>query len=398
MPTVPRKWLILLANLVGVLVAGQAGAAELVCGMVDKDVIAVDGLLDDWQGVQAVRFGAAGKDANLALRCNYDKDTIYLAILVTDEQIIRRGKKDRGPEDVVVVDFGKDRLEITPGGEGGEPMKARWASGASTKTVAIVDSLQDRGFSLEIGLPRGRVPGAAKNATSVPATIEFRDADMFTEKTWQETVTTGPGALTLEEGAQLYKQVLEDLRIKPKDIWLDKMVDMDGEPGDERVIVAGRTVAIIADSYAYMQLPVPRKDILKLQLVDLAGAGKHAIVVHYVERGNGGSREVLGVWTVLGDGAFARPFAAEVAKESPAGRMSCTWALEPKLETKGTGKKAKKVKGKGQDIVIRVGEVRGFSAETWNELPAEDMTPILLPWGELKEQRWHFRGDEAYGE
>ena len=394
---VQRMWLILLANLAVVWMAPGAQAAEIVCGLAAQDLVVVDGMLDDWQGVTAERFAAgAFNDAGLAVRCNYDAQAVYLAVDVSDNQLIRRGKGDRGAEDMLVLAFGATRLELLPAdGENRLPMKARWSNGKPVKGLEIADSLQPKGWSFELAIPKARLPGFAKGVTQVAFHLELHDADLFSERAAQDVISSGDGGkLVLEEGAQLYKQALADLRIKPKDIWLDQLANMDGAPGKERVIVAGRTVVIMGEAYSYMQLPVVKKDVLALKLVDLAGEGKTSIVVHYVERGNGGAREIVAVWNVLSDGSFGRPFAAEVAKESAVGRMTCKWALEPKQTRKGK----KLVKGKGQDIVVRVGDVRGFSQETWNEYPAEDMAPILLPWGEVKEQRWHFRGDESYGD
>jgi hypothetical protein len=171
------------------------------------------------------------------------------------------------------------------------------------------------------------------------------------------------------------------------------MANMDGEPGLERVVVGGRTLGILGEKYYFMTFPVPRKDVLEVKLVDLAGGGKPSILVRYVERGSGGSREVLGVWSLLPDGSFAHPFAHEVAKEGPGGRITDVWTLEPKTEKKG--KRVKKLKG--FDIVITPGESRGYTKDTWNESPAEDMTPILLPWEKSKKERWRFEGDECSG-
>jgi hypothetical protein len=38
----------------------------------------------------------------------------------------------------------------------------------------------------------------------------------------------------------------------------------------------------------------------------------------------------------------------------------------------------------------------GFTADNFKEAPAEDMIPILLPWGEQKKARYRFRGDEYF--
>ena len=36
----------------------------------------------------------------------------------------------------------------------------------------------------------------------------------------------------------------------------------------------------------------------------------------------------------------------------------------------------------------------GFTAESYKESPAEDVIPILLPWGDDRKARYQFRGDE----
>src|SRR5690349_21907662 len=129
-PVVQRIWLILLAN---IALIGSAQGAEIVCGLVETDVVQVDGMLDDWQGVRPVLVGPGSKDAGFATRCNYDQATVYLAIDVSDQQLIRRKKNDRGAEDTLILDFGRDRLEISPADDSQKaPFRLRWASGASS--------------------------------------------------------------------------------------------------------------------------------------------------------------------------------------------------------------------------------------------------------------------------
>jgi len=67
-------------------------------------------------------------------------------------------------------------------------------------------------------------------------------------------------------------------------------------------------------------------------------------------------------------------------------RIVNVWELVPK-----------KGKRRGQDLSIRAGEAVGVTRETWNEIPAEDMVPILLPWGEKTKEIWHFDNDEVSG-
>jgi hypothetical protein len=66
--------------------------------------------------------------------------------------------------------------------------------------------------------------------------------------------------------------------------------------------------------------------------------------------------------------------------------MTDSWQLVPRAHG-----------GKGLDLVVKPGEVVGFTPESWNETPATDMVPILLPWGEKKHEIWHFDGDVVSG-
>src|SRR5262249_2290769 len=149
---------------------------------------------------------------------------------------------------------------------------------------------------------------------------------------------------------------------------------------------AGKYLAVVGDSYAYVELPVAgARDVLSVELADVSGAGRSSVVVRTVERGNGGSREVLSIWSFKG-GQWARLFAHAIAKQRGRARLTDPGRLVPR----GRGKR-------GLDLVIKPGEVTGFTAETWNETPASDMAPILLPWGEKKEEVWHFDNDEVSG-
>ncbi len=373
---------------------GAQADAEVECGLAAKGVVQVDGLLDDWQGVKGLaREGADARDAGFTFRCNYDDDTLYLSVDVQDERVIRRKRGDRAAEDTVAITIGKDRLIVLPAyADAGAAAKVTWDGGAISRKsgIAVADSLQKAGFSIEASIPLARLASFGKDVPSLPLVVEFKDADQLHDKGFEETVSTGAARLTFAESGALYRQFLDDLKLEPKDIQVDTMANMDGEPGDERVLVAGYIVGVLSDRYYYMRIPAKPKDVLEVKVIDLAGEGKSAIVARYVEHGDDGtSREILAVWNLLRDGSFPQVWIHEVAKRDGKNHITNTWELAPK-------KKGKKVL-RGKDIVVKVGEAVGWTAETWNEAPADDMNPILLPWGDKKIEHWHFRGDESYG-
>ncbi len=105
---------------------------------------------------------------------------------------------------------------------------------------------------------------------------------------------------------------------------------------------------------------------------------------------------MLAVWTLRNDNSFSRMFAHEMSKQLGKNRLTNTWELVPQAKTKRKKSKGAK-QGGGYQLIIKVGEVVGFTEETWREAPASDMSPILLPWETAKAEVWEFRDDEVAG-
>ncbi|MBI4508106.1 MAG: hypothetical protein HY698_00625 [Deltaproteobacteria bacterium] len=380
----------------GLLLACRAYAAppprvDVECGLTERGVIAIDGLSDDWKGVPGTRRSSgSAEDASFLARCNYDREALYLSVDVTDDRLVRSKPSKKGDDHVVLV-FRDARLEVFPAhADYRIPHVVNWTGPGGAKTVKVADALQPRGWFVEVAIPLGRVPGWGKGVPAVPFSVELHDADLLVEQRTQSVVSTGLGLLSFQEGSETFKWFLGEQKLRPQDIRLDVMANMDGEPGLERVVAGGRVVGILAEQYSYLQLPVEKpKDVLEVRVADLAGEGKSSVLARYVERGGGGSREVLAVFNLMPDGSVARTLAHEIGKQLGQAQLTNTWEL--------VARPGKKKQSRGFDLVIRVAGAVGFTAENYLESPAEDMQPILLPWGETKEERWSFRGDEAVG-
>jgi hypothetical protein len=389
MATMTRMSLILLVF--DTFAGSTAWAEDVECQLAEEGVVQVDGLLDDWQGVAGLsQTGVDGeRDATVTFRCNYDQDTLYFSVDVRDDLIVR----GKGAEDRISVIVGPDRLDASPAyAEKKARSKSTW-NGKAAKGLEVADSLQQGGWAVEAAVPLKRLRGWTKGAATLALRVDFADADLQSMKKHEEVVTTGASRIVFSEALAVYREFLRDMKLKPKDITIDMMVDMDGEPGPERVLVAGRTVGVLADQYYYMKLPPAKpKDLIDVKVVDLAGAKKHAIVAQWMEHGKVGSREVVGVFVLLRDGSFPMIWAHEITKVHGANKITNTWSLEPRTK-KAKGKK----KIEGQDIVVKVGDATGWTEENWQPETVEGMYPILLPWGEKQVEHWHFRGDEAYG-
>jgi hypothetical protein len=368
-----------------------AQAEEIVCVRSEANVMQVDGMLDDWSDLRGlVRSEGSGGDAGLDVRCTYDDASLYLAIDVADERIIR-SKKNEKYEDHLLLTLGGARIELFPALEDkGAKQVARLEGGKALAGVSVADSLQEKGYAFELGFPFAKIPGYTQGAPAVPFAVELRDADMASEHKIETTLATGAGTLAFAEAAAAVKDMLASLRLKPVDLTLDVLANVDGSEGAERVIAGGRVIAILTTGYTYVELPASPADVHEVKVVDLAGKGKSFIVARYTQRAGRGAREVLAVFSLGADGAIGRPFAHEIGKSLGCCSLTNTWELVARKNKKG-----KTVPG--FDLVFKVGEVKGFTEEEWREEPAEDMTPILLPWGEKKSETYVFDGEEVSG-
>jgi hypothetical protein len=365
--------------------ASRARAEDIVCGLAQDEVIQVDGLADDWDGVKPTLFaGPDRKDAAVSVRCNYDSQNVYLYVDVTDDWVVRRGPRDKkGAEDRISLEIGRARLQITPA----DPDRhlGRKLVGKA-RGLVLVDTRREHGFAVELGLPRASAGLAGSPQTAFA--VSFTDCDMKATAAADGTIGSPPNStLSVAEGDALYRQFLADQHYTARDVWFDQRADLDGAPGDERVVAAGRTIGVLSDRYSFVQLPVAKKDIVKLSLETLDwGKKRRSIVVQYIERSAEGSREVLTVWHVARDGAFAKVFAIEVAKASSAGRMVSTWSVVPGKAHKRAGCCL---------LRVQAATAKGFTEATWHESPATDMVPILLPWGEARQREWIIVDDNA---
>ncbi len=353
--------------------AGTVRAADLPCGPAEKGAVELDGMTDDWKEVEGIDAG--GRDSNLSftLKCNVDPTTLYLLIDVRDNYFVRT-KAARPGEDHLELTLGGKKLHIYPGNAGDLKDKVT----PLMKGLKIASALQEKGWAIELGIPLAQVPGYKTGSPSVTFNAKVADCDSKTTLKTERTVDSS-GNITFAEGESALAGFLQERRLKKSDIFFDQGIAL-GRKAGGRVIMAGRYLAAITDGYVYMELPFhDRKDLKETKVFDLAGDGRGALVLRYVERAGGGARELLSVYRFDAD-KVNRVFMAEVGKSQGANRID--------------DKVSYVRRGKATDILIETGSAAGFSQATYHESPAEDAIPVLLPWGDDRRARYQFRGDE----
>jgi hypothetical protein len=393
--------------------AGAAAAAELTtipCGLVDDGTIHIDGLLSDWEGYSPITLkstlppGQSGRSLQVKVSCNFDPKNVYLLVDV-DDDILMRTRAAAAEEDHLELAFGTigksgdveriDKLTIWPGvardklartvrwqGKGphvvdGEGPAGRQKPLKGAPVFEVFDSLQPRGYAIELRLPKKAIPGFREGAPLrlavrvVDSDGPGRDKQGYAES----SPVDRPQSLSeviFEDGDNSHSEIFGDLKVGRDDVYFEKTADVGSGVG--KVMALGRFLAFVNKGYSYHELGRSRGDVKDLQLVQIAD-GQHAVAARVMERGQGGGREVLRLYR-LQSGRFEPIFAAEVGKEQGAKR------LQVKVDYVR--------RGKGTDIELSPLPAAGFTEASYTEMPAEDVAPILLPWQD-KKVRWTFK-------
>lgn len=369
----------LAAALVG-LAAPAAHAGSLSCERVEADFFEIDGMLDDWSGVRARRAGGNRAQGSFDLRCAFDDERLYLAVDVRDDVMLRTAGAKPSSEDNLAFDLriGKQGTPLVvrafPAGSRQKPVR-RLGRGKLPRWIAIEDSGRPRGFAVELALPLARIPGYGRGTPALTARVAFVDGDVYGKKAGAGA--TFAGRLHLAGGGGLAGKFLAAAGLTWKDIKLDRIANVDDDKGAERVMWGGAVIGVITDRFNYFSLPVKSgADVARVRLVDFEGKGRHYLVAEFRQYGNGGSRDVVGVWRYTGV-TFVRMLGFEVGKSLGANSLSNRWSLVPRGKHR-PGKK-RRFKG-GVDILVEAGKAVGWDEDDYPLQPATDVRPILLPW------------------
>lgn len=339
--------------------------------------IDIDGMLDDWDGVAKARVGSNAADASFDVRCLFDGTRLYLSIDVRDERVTRQGKTPDGEDRVdIALAAGKAKgvvITAFPGKDRAAP-KRLVAGKSAPKWLTIEDTLQPKGWSVELILPLEQVPGWGPSVPEVSATVTFHDTDVPKLAISENTVTWA-GALALGNADSTFAAALDSLDVKKAQLTLDATIDLDPtRPGPERVIAGGTGAALITDQIGLVAFPAAKAaDVGKPEVVDLAGDGKRKhLAVKVKQRGGGGGRDVLIIYGAR-DGKLYEVQSIEVGKEQGDKRLASTYTFE-------SAKPWKQARGAKRVLVVKAGPAVNWDEDTYHEAPAPDAEPIHVPW------------------
>ena len=336
--------------------------------------IVVDGLLDDWAAIKGAHTDA-GDAAGFDVRCAYDDTSLAIAVNVRDAHVVRVAK---GPanEDWIEIDLGRGasalKLALYPGNALAKPRRLL-NGGAVPKWLSAEDSLQPKGFSVELVIPLAKIPGYSSNIANLPARIRFHDSDAATSKPGEPIAMMG--ALGLSEKIDLLHDFLKSIGGDPKDVTLDVTTRLDPSRKDQqRVVAIGTVIGVLTDQFAYTTLAVASAaDVRKVELIDLRGDGTRVIAATVRQRidfGTSlGTRDLLMLFSVSG-GQLDPIEPIELRKSQGSNVLESTWKLQKH--------------GHRFDLIVTAKDAVGWNASNYNEEPATDAAPINLPWDDAR--------------
>jgi hypothetical protein len=320
----------------------------------------VDGIIDEWRRTRV--FGRVGSPADgaMELHCAWDGTTLALMANVKDDRLVRVKGGHEDHVRVTVAAGGKPIVvDVFPGNAMAKPKIVKPAN------VMAADSLQPKGFSVELAIPAAAIPNYSASTPQFEVVATFHDSDAA--KGGDETPLQIAQPIELSDRKDLFTDFLSTVGLMESDVRYDELVDLDPDrPGKERLVAGRNVIGVLTEQFGYVTLPAPPT---KIELLPLGPKGTQVISAVVRQTGNGGARELLMLWVVW-SGQLSPLVNIEIKKELGANVLEATWKV---------------VKGKkGPELVVEPKPAVGFTAETWNEEPAGDADSILLPWDTAK--------------
>ncbi len=331
------------------LCASRASASPIHCENIATGDFQIDGLLDEWPKAIAAHVGASG--GAYALRCAWDGLALAVSLDVEDDRVVRvtgRGHEDR-VEIAVTAGSRATKIVVFPGNAVAKPKRS------APPHVAVADSLQPKGFSVEARIPGSAIAGFSASTPSLELSVLFHDADQAAGGADADVPFSG----TIELSSA-FEDFLKAVKLEKSALVLDTMVALDPDRrGKQRLVAGGSVIGVLTDQFAYVTVPGELRDVKPVAL------GGHTIVTAISRQHGEGTRDVLMLWTVW-SGQLAPLAQIEVRKELGKSVLAAAWKVV------------------GKELVVTPKPAVGFTQETWNEEPATDADPILLPWDKAK--------------
>lgn len=359
--------------------------------------IAIDGLPNEWTGawhelsVPLRGSVASSSDLKASATVQYDARYLYVAADVNDDRVVVGGDH---VELVIGIPGGRlASLKVFPGVPGKSRARVKLGYKA-LRRVRVVEAMRPGGYTIEARIPWSVLPQSKRVRIGLRGALVVHDADR-SKRPSKALATTGKltyaklPPLSLEPELALGAGLLRDNNIQTKPRY-NLLADVLGDSMLERILVYDRYLVVLGPSYRQgrgyffreLKSSAERGDVLDLQLRDCTGDAKADIVIRQRIRGTKGTLKMFQILSYhAGSDTPQRIFAQEYALDVSATRV------RNKLRMHGAGG--------GTTIAVQAGPLpSGFDpSRVFESRSYTGANAILLPWGEIAEQRYVFKGD-----
>ncbi|HEY6556206.1 MAG TPA: hypothetical protein VI072_02995 [Polyangiaceae bacterium] len=369
-----------------VLASQTAQAAPIDAEPMARAKLRIDGLLREW----SPRFfplsegKGAGGDPEVSAQLGYDDKSLYVALRIADDKIVRSARAGAGEDHALLVLAFPDRsgryitheISIYPGDPGKTPGVIKH-KGAALALGKVVEAPNRKGLDVEAQLPWSTFPEAARVRVGLRAALVYVDTDQLGgSKKTVGTSTERTGAalppLRLENEQALVASLLRGKGL-PEKAARAAFGNVAGDATLERVAVYGNYLTIVGPRYRggsqfyFGELGVQSaSQVTRLTLADFDGDGRDEIVIQKRLGDAERYREVLQVSRIAQNDAPQAVFTHEIGIKTPDGEIANQVRI-----TKAGG---------GSLIEVSQGKAEGFDAASYNEPMPSDMPAALLPW------------------
>ena len=355
----------------------KRNTATMKCDAKAAEVVNIDGIVDISDEWSPTTSGSKGnKDADYGIRCAWDGKRIVIAVVVTDDRLVRLPKTG-GNEDKLVVSLAAGGAPVVVSIWPGNAMAKRrqTVTPKAPKQMELADSLTDSGFSLELALPASAVPGLSASTAELQLNVVYEDADFATGPK-PDVAFNIARTIELADRSQLFADFLTTVRLRKADIVFDKLANFDVDlRGQERVVMGGTIVGVLTSQFAFVQLPAAKpQDIIARGMLPFgpisnsAGVSGRSIIYTVVrQKFDTGSRDLLMLFTVW-SGQLQPLGSFEIRKQIGAMIFETTFQTS----------KAKN--NRAMEITLTPKPATGFTVDNYQPSTEPDADSILLPW------------------
>jgi hypothetical protein len=350
----------------------------------DKDKpVKLDGVLTEWPAPAKASLLVKGSAAKTSMKIalQYDDAKLYVGVDVTDASFVA----GRNHVSLVLAvpqpggGYAAYNVAFFAGKPGESEGSVRYGRRGAVPAAKIVEASTGDGYTFEAVVPWGALPEARSTRVGIHGVARYFDGE--------NVIATGPGDaqhpadmawVPSEPELSMIEQLLGPKGLTKRTPDAEVIADLTGDGVRERVAVWEHYLTVCGTSYLGGTGFFFRDfagELVKLDTHDVTGRGRQDIVVRRRASVGDGTREYLEVLSAMS------------ANEEP--RVTFAHEIAVRQSDRHIDNAVRIARG---EIEVSVQPATHWDVLSYNEPIANDVEPILFPWGDVRSQTWRWNG------